>query len=126
MIFPPRDYRRTKLVGLLPFAWIAWSEADFEKRAMGTAIAVNGVLCHWHGKNAFVLWDVFANLLLILYANTHTEWQPQSALLTALSFSSFAWSYPHPSSLFHCAAHVLLVQGSMAVALAHYQNRFRS
>jgi hypothetical protein len=119
----PRITRKTRralllTANLLPFllaprAWI------------GVLVFVNGVLCH--GARAFCPerayrlarnWDVGCNVLLVLYVNARTAWQPWTLLLTEAA--TFAWLVNNVLLGQSMWVHAIAVQWPLCVACLRF------
>ena len=79
-------------------------------------VVINGLLCHLTGANSFRIHDVLCNATAILFVNATTEWQPYTLLCTCIA--CIMWTI-NEYTLHNASIHILLVQGSMSLALAH-------
>ena len=76
------------IFSLLPYLYVFLSNYFMEKRIISFIIFFNGVLCHGaSGANLkykiyFIRLDIIINMLLTIYINYNTLWQPYTSLIT--------------------------------------------
>ena len=109
-----------KACGLIAFALIALLARDAVVLCMAATVLVNGLLCHLTNHPCCVGWDVLVNVFLIGYVNRTTDWQPHTALLTAVAALGFLASWSSPNNTTCSAVHVVCVQWTCALALWHF------
>lgn len=105
-----------KLMGVSVFGIISILIDDPQVRLIGMAILLNGYMCHTLNTKEIIVWDVFCNVMLAIYGNARTTWQPYTLVLTVVAACGFVLSSRHTNSY---AVHVALVQLPMAIALVH-------
>jgi hypothetical protein len=98
---------------LAPRAWI------------GALVFVHGALCHnaraFCSERTYRLardWDVGCNVLLVLFVNAHTAWQPQTLLLTDVATA--AWLANNAWLGQSMWVHALAVQWPLCVACLRF------
>jgi hypothetical protein len=107
----------TKLLGVVILGGLAFAhKKDWVLRWIALTVIANGILCHGISTPTLVNWDIFCNILLALYINSTTCWQPQCMIVSLWSFCAFLTVHDR-TSLWAFLVHVMLVQAPMMFVL---------
>ncbi len=94
---------------------------------IGYIVFINGILCHWScafdcslKTQKFCQYlDIITNILLALYVNYYTTWQPWTIIITSLVVIFWLFNRNRPN--YSVTQHTLFVQLPLFICLMKYQ-----
>ena len=114
------------IFSLLPYLYVFFSNYFMEKRIISFIIFFNGVLCHgtsmvyFKYKIYFIRFDILSNILLTIYINYYTLWQPYTSLITVTMATGWIINRGFKCTWYTVFRHALFIQGSAFMALINF------
>ena len=116
-VLEKNDIDYIRVFGLSLFIYIFFTENTIVQKYISLTALINGLLCHLTMNKYCICWDILVNIVLIIFININTKWQPYTFLLSLVALIGFIISRSKKN---YALIHVFFVQWVLGFCLIKY------